>query len=93
MVIVGGGGTFFGPFIGAATAVLLPEWLRIAQGYYLIIYAVLVMILMMFCPTGIIGLGERIIASLRQKKISAERSAQARAMGQNETAGKGETHQ
>ena len=60
---------------------LLPEWLRIAQGYYLIIYAMLVMVLMMFCPTGIIGLGERLISHLRQKKISSERSAQAQVMG------------
>ena len=81
MVIVGGAGTFFGPFMGAATEVLLPEWLRIAQGYYLIIYAMLVMVLMMFCPTGIIGLGERLISHLRQKKISSERSAQAQVMG------------
>ena len=36
MVIVGGSGNFFGPFVGALIAVLLPEWLRITQGYYLI---------------------------------------------------------
>ena len=28
MVIVGGSGYFFGPFLGAMVAVLLPEWLR-----------------------------------------------------------------
>ena len=28
MVIVGGSGNFFGPFVGALVAVLLPEWLR-----------------------------------------------------------------
>lgn len=84
MVIVGGGGTFFGPFIGAATAVLLPEWLRIAQGYYLIIYAIVVMVLMLFCPTGIMGLGDRFIAHFRQKRISAERAAKAKDMAQQE---------
>jgi len=84
MVIVGGGGTFFGPFIGAATAVLLPEWLRIAQGYYLIIYAIVVMILMLFCPTGIMGLGDRFISHFRQKRISAERADKAKDMAQQE---------
>ena len=84
MVIVGGGGTFFGPFIGAATAVLLPEWLRIAQGYYLVIYAVVVMVLMLFCPTGIMGLGDRFIAHFRQKRISAERAEKAKDMTQQE---------
>jgi branched-chain amino acid transport system permease protein len=61
MVVVGGSGYFFGPFLGAMIAVLLPEWLRFAEGYYLIGYAVLVMILMAFCPTGMIGLAERLL--------------------------------
>lgn len=59
MVIVGGSGRFFGPFVGALIAVLLPEWMRIAEGYYLIIYAMLVMVLMVFCPSGVIGLFEK----------------------------------
>ena len=59
MVIVGGSGFFFGPFVGALVAVLLPEWLRIAEGYYLIAYAVMVMVLMAFCPSGVLGLVQR----------------------------------
>lgn len=61
MVIVGGSGYFFGPFVGALIAVLLPEWMRIAQGYYLIVYAALVMAMMAFCPYGVIGMVERAI--------------------------------
>jgi branched-chain amino acid transport system permease protein len=60
MVIVGGSGYFFGPFVGALVAVLLPEWMRIAEGYYLIVYAMLVMAMMAFCPSGLLGLVERI---------------------------------
>jgi len=56
MVVVGGSGTFAGPFVGAAVAVLLPEWLRFAESYYLIIFAALVMLMMAFFPTGIVGL-------------------------------------
>lgn len=59
MVIVGGSGRFFGPFVGALIAVLLPEWMRIAEGYYLIVYAMLVMVLMVFCPSGVLGLIEK----------------------------------
>ena len=59
MVVVGGSGYFFGPFLGAVVAVLLPEWLRFAEGYYLIVYAAFVMVLMVFCPTGLLGLLER----------------------------------
>ena len=63
MVVLGGAGSFVGPFIGAAIAVLLPEWLRFAQGYYLLIYAVAVMLLMAFSPGGIVGLFERLFVS------------------------------
>lgn len=64
MVVVGGSGYFFGPFLGAMVAVLLPEWLRFAEGYYLMAYAVLVIVLMVFCPAGLLGLFER-LAKLR----------------------------
>ena len=59
MVIVGGSGYFFGPFLGAAVSVLLPEWLRFSEGLYLILYAVFVMVLMAFCPSGLLGFAER----------------------------------
>ncbi len=61
MVIVGGPGYFFGPFLGAVVAVLLPEWMRFAQGYYLMGYAALVMLLMVFCPTGLLGFADRLL--------------------------------
>ena len=74
MVVVGGSGYFLGPFLGAAVAVLLPEWLRFAQDYYLIGYALVVMLLMVFCPTGLIGLGERLL-KLRAKLLAAGKKA------------------
>jgi branched-chain amino acid transport system permease protein len=60
MVIVGGSGYFFGPFLGTAVSVLLPEWLRFTGGLYLILYAAFVMVLMAFCPSGLLGLAERL---------------------------------
>jgi len=55
VVVVGGSGYFFGPFLGAIVAFLLPDWMRFAEGYYLICYAVLVIVLMVFCPSGLLG--------------------------------------
>ena len=49
---------------------LLPEWLRFAESYYLLIYAVLVMVMMAFCPTGIVGLVERL--STRRRRPHAD---------------------
>jgi branched-chain amino acid transport system permease protein len=69
MVIVGGSGFFFGPFVGTAVAILLPEWMRVTQAYYLIVYAVLVMVMMAFCPTGILGLVERGIKAFRRRSV------------------------
>ena len=74
MVIVGGSGFFFGPFLGAMIAVLLPEWLRFTQGYYLMLYAVAVMLLLIWSPTGILGILDRYLAARRTKAASALRA-------------------
>ena len=66
MVVVGGAGTFVGPFVGAAVAVLLPEWLRAWETWYLLIYAALVMVLMAVFPGGIVGLVSRLLSARRQ---------------------------
>jgi branched-chain amino acid transport system permease protein len=61
MVMVGGSGYFLGPFLGAAVSVLLPEWARFgSDALYLIFYAIAVMVLMAVCPTGLLGLAERV---------------------------------
>ena len=44
---------------------LLPEWLRFAEGLYLILYATLVIVLMVFCPSGLLGLRRK-----RRKGVS-----------------------
>lgn len=59
MVIVGGPGFLFGPFIGAAIAVILPEGLRAAESYYLLIYATIVILILIISPKGILGLVNR----------------------------------
>jgi len=56
MVVVGGAGFFFGPFLGAGVVILLPELLRFTEGYYLIIYSALVILMLVFTPRGLIGL-------------------------------------
>ena len=66
MVIVGGSGYFLGPFLGAAVSVLLPEWMRFgSDALYLIMYAIAVMALMAYCPSGLLGLAERLRGRLR----------------------------
>ncbi|MEW6640932.1 MAG: branched-chain amino acid ABC transporter permease [Pseudomonadota bacterium] len=75
MVIVGGSGFFFGPFLGAMIAVLLPEWLRFTEGYYLMLYAAAVILLLIYSPTGILGILDRYLTERRTKAASAQRAA------------------
>jgi branched-chain amino acid transport system permease protein len=81
MVIVGGSGNFFGPFVGALVAVLLPEWLRITQGYYLILYAAAIMVMMAFCPAGLLGLVERAAKALNDRRANATIPVRAEGAG------------
>ena len=74
MVIVGGSGFFFGPFLGAMIAVLLPEWLRFTQGYYLMLYAIAVILLLIWSPTGILGILDRHLTQRRTRAASALRA-------------------
>ena len=67
MVVAGGAGYLFGPFVGALLGVVLPEWLRFAGSLYLIIFAAIVLALLVICPQGVSGLIERGWHALRRK--------------------------
>ena len=59
MVVVGGPGYFLGPLLGAAVGVILPEWLRFAQAWYLLIFGLSVMLLMVWLPDGLLSWPDR----------------------------------
>jgi branched-chain amino acid transport system permease protein len=60
IVIVGGAGYFFGPALGAVVGVLLPEWLRFAQGWYLVAFGVAIIVLMLWLPGGLLSIPDRL---------------------------------
>ncbi|MGE0798558.1 MAG: branched-chain amino acid ABC transporter permease [Lautropia sp.] len=62
MVVVGGPGYFFGPMLGSAVGVLLPEWLRFAQAWYLFVFGVAVILLMLWLPDGLLSIPDRLRA-------------------------------
>jgi branched-chain amino acid transport system permease protein len=79
MIVAGGMGYFFGPFIGAGVAVLLPLWIETFQsslvqaGYkwaehasYLLIYAGLVILMIVFMPKGIAGAIDALLTPKRR---------------------------
>jgi branched-chain amino acid transport system permease protein len=55
-IIVGGSGRFFGPVIGTVIIVLLPEWLRFMQNWYLAVFGFAVVALMIWLPGGILSI-------------------------------------
>ena len=81
MVVVGGPGYFFGPLLGSAVGVLLPEWLRFAQGWYLFVFGVAVVLLMLWLPDGLLSIPDRVKARRLAREASAARAASAKALG------------
>ncbi len=81
MVVVGGAGYFLGPLVGAAVGVLLPEWLRFAQGWYLFVFGSSVVALMLWLPDGLLSIPDRLRARRQAREASAARSAAAARMG------------
>jgi branched-chain amino acid transport system permease protein len=79
MVVVGGAGYFFGPLLGAAVGVLLPEWLRFAQAWYLFVFGAAVVMLMLWLPDGLLSIPDRLKARRQAKAASAARQAAATA--------------
>ncbi|MDA8258251.1 MAG: branched-chain amino acid ABC transporter permease [Betaproteobacteria bacterium] len=58
-VIIGGSGRFFGPAVGAMLVVLLPEWLRFAENWYLVLFGFSIVALMIWLPGGLLSLADR----------------------------------
>lgn len=77
MVVVGGPGYFFGPVLGSAVGVLLPEWLRFAQGWYLFVFGASVIVLMLWLPEGLLSIPDRLRARRQAREASAARAALA----------------
>ncbi len=77
MVVVGGPGYFFGPLLGSAVGVLLPEWLRFAQAWYLTVFGVAVILLMLWLPDGLLSIPDRLKARRQAREASALRAAAA----------------
>ena len=81
MVVVGGPGYFFGPVLGAAVGVLLPEWLRFAQAWYLFVFGVAVVLMMIWLPDGLLSIPDRVRARKQSRLASGTRAKAAQAAG------------
>ncbi|RMF88126.1 MAG: branched-chain amino acid ABC transporter permease [Nitrospinota bacterium] len=62
VVVVGGLGRFAGPFLGTLVVTLLPEVLRPFGNLYLVVYAGLVLVMMLFLRKGLVVLLDGLVS-------------------------------
>lgn len=60
IVIIGGAGSLLGPALGAALYVALPELLRLANEWRLVIFGAVLVLITLFAPKGLAGLLSRL---------------------------------
>jgi len=64
MVALGGWGRYFGPVFGALIYTAAPEILRTMQDAQLLIFGAGMIVVLLFCPGGIVALGDAAVARL-----------------------------
>lgn len=62
VVVLGGAGSLAGPALGALVFIGLPEFLRMAQEWRLVIFGALLVVVTLFAPEGLAGLARRLFA-------------------------------
>ncbi len=55
MLLVGGPGSTFGAILGAAALTVLPEFLRVSKGLYMVLYGAVILLILIFLPKGVYG--------------------------------------
>lgn len=69
MVIIGGLGSIYGSFLGAAILTMLPEMLRVFRDFDIVIYGLMLILMTIFMPGGLIS-GLEMLAQFIQNKFS-----------------------
>jgi branched-chain amino acid transport system permease protein len=72
MVVIGGLGSIYGSFLGAAILTILPEFLRVFQDFDIVVYGLMLILMTMFMPGGLISGMEKamqyVMAKIRRKE-------------------------
>jgi branched-chain amino acid transport system ATP-binding protein/branched-chain amino acid transport system permease protein len=69
MVIIGGMRSFLGPALGALFFVIFRDYLSSITENWLLYFGLLFVAFIVFSPTGLVGLGERLLAPFRTRTI------------------------
>src|SRR6476620_4172631 len=71
MVVIGGMRSFLGPALGAVFFILFREFLSMWTPHWLFYFGLLFIGFVVFSPTGLVGVGERLLAPIRKREITA----------------------
>jgi branched-chain amino acid transport system permease protein len=69
MVVIGGLGSIYGSFLGAALLTLLPELLRAFQDYDIVVYGLLLILITMFMPGGLVSARPALLSTISLKRV------------------------
>jgi branched-chain amino acid transport system ATP-binding protein len=81
MVIIGGMRSFLGPALGALFFVIFRDYLSSITENWLLYFGLLFVAFIVFSPTGLVGLGERLLAPFAKKTVEAAAMAGRQAGG------------
>ena len=70
-LLLGGAGTIVGSIIGTVLVTLLPEWLRVLQDYYMVVYGAGIVLLMIFLPSGLLGAAQAFVVRWTAKPMGS----------------------
>lgn len=76
MAVLGGLGSITGSIIAAVALTILPEFLRGFEDYRMLIYAVILIIVMLFKPSGLMGQREFSLAGLAARLTAKKRKGE-----------------
>lgn len=69
MVVIGGMRSFLGPALGALFFVIFRDYLSSITGNWLFFFGLLFVLFIIFSPTGLVGLGERLLRPFRKMPV------------------------
>jgi branched-chain amino acid transport system permease protein len=84
MVVLGGMGSMVGSIVSATVLTAIPELLRTFSQYRMIVYSLLLIMVMIFKPSGLMGTYDFSLTKLLEKLINLKGKKAAKAAGKEE---------
>jgi len=70
-VLLGGAASLAGPILGAFALPVLMEYLQFLHGYQMIVFGVLLVVVIIYCPRGLMGGITNLLAKINNKRMGS----------------------